>query len=175
VLRSDRVMRWVGRMCQRAVACVPRCHPPHDLATRVVDERDRVREALHQRPVLAITGAVGHSIGEYFALYASLLAAGTRPSPAVVLAAYIAGNAAGMIPFTPGGVGFVEAGLSAVLVVSGSAEAPALAGVAVYRLATTWLPVIAGVAAYLWSRTRRRVAVSPVSAELPVLEPATAA
>jgi len=45
----------------------------------------------------------------------------------------------------------------------------------VYRLATTWLPVIAGVAAYLWSRTRRRVAVPAPSAELPILEPASVA
>ena len=175
VVRSDRVMQWVGRSCYRAVACVPRCQPPNDLAARVVNERDQVRAALRQHPGLAIAGALGHSVGEYFALYASLLAAGTHPSPTIVLAAYVAANAAGMIPFTPGGVGFVEAGLSAVLVLSGAAEAPALAGIAVYRLVTTWLPVLAGVAAYLWARRRRRAPLPAVAPVLPVLESATAA
>lgn len=169
VLRSDRVMRWVGRACHRAVSIVPRCHPPSDLAVRVVDERDRVREALGRHKGVATFGAFGHSVGEYFALYASLLAAGTRPSPVVVLAAYVAGNAAGMIPFTPGGIGFVEAGVAAVLVLSGAGEAEALAGVTVYRLVTTWIPVVAGVVAYLWSSTRR-IKVSPPP--VPVLEPA---
>ena len=156
LLRSDRVLRGVGRACHRAVQRVPRCRPPADLAARIVDERDRIREAMRQHKTRTIVAALGRGVSEYLALYASLLAVGLRPSPPIVLAAFVAGNAAGMIPFTPGGLGFVEAGLSGVLVLSGAGEEQALAGVAIYRLATTWLPVLAGVATYLWSRVGAR-------------------
>ena len=53
------------------------------------------------------------------ALYLSLLAVGAHPSPLVVLVAFGAANVAGMIPLTPGGLGFVEAGITATLVASG--------------------------------------------------------
>ena len=152
LLRSDGVMRWIGTACYRAVRRLPRCRPPADLAARIVDERDRVRGVIVRNKARAAVAAMGRGVGEYLALYASLLAVGLHPSPVVVLGAFAAGNAAGMIPFTPGGLGFVEAGLGGVLLLSGAAEEQALAGVAVYRLATTWLPVLAGVAAYVWSR-----------------------
>jgi len=179
-LRSDRVMRWIGNACYRAVRNLPRCHPPTDLAARIVDERDRVRGVIVRNKARATLAAMGRGIGEYLALYASLLAVGLHPSPVIVLAAFAAGNAAGMIPLTPGGLGFVEAGLGGVLLLSGASEEQALAGVAIYRLATTWLPVLAGVAAYLWSRaglrapatTRVDVAVAPVLADVAV-EPAS--
>lgn len=163
VLRSDRVMRSVGRGCHRAARAVPRCHPPDDLAERVVAERDAIRDAMRSHKSLTIAAALGRGIGEYLALYVSLLAVGLRPSPPIVLAAFLAGNVGGMIPLTPGGLGFVEAGLSGVLVLSGAAEEPAVAGVAIYRLVTTWLPVLAGVAIYALSRPPAR-ALPPVEA-----------
>lgn len=70
----------------------------------------------------------------------------------MVLVAFIAANAAGMIPFTPGGLGFVEAGVSGTLLLMGAQEDQALASVAIYRLVSCWLPVLAGVVAYVWSR-----------------------
>lgn len=176
VLRSDRVLRWVGRACYRAVRSLPRCSPPPDLAERIVVERNAVRDAVARRKTVTIAAALGRSMSEYLALYASMLAVGLRPSPPIVLAAFLAGNAAGMIPFTPGGLGFVEAGLGGIFVLSGAPEEHALAGVAIYRLATTWLPVVAGVAAYVLSGAALRaptevstaatipdVAVEPVS------------
>jgi uncharacterized protein (TIRG00374 family) len=79
----------------------------------------------------------------------------------MVLVAFIAANAAGMIPFTPGGLGFVEAGLSGALVLMGAAEEQTLAAVAIYRLVSCWLPVLAGVVAY--GASRRSVTVPPVT------------
>jgi uncharacterized protein (TIRG00374 family) len=152
VLRSDRPMKWVARTVHKTVRRIPRCRPPADLAERIVAERDSVRASLRHHKGLAVVSAAGRTLGDYFALYASLLAVGLHPSPTIVLVAFVAANAAGMIPFTPGGVGFVEAGLSGTLILTGAQEEQALAAVAIYRLISCWLPVLAGTVAYLTSR-----------------------
>ena len=51
------------------------------------------------------------------------------------------------IPVTPGGLGFVEAGLAAMLVLAGVGAADAALDLA-YRLASYWLPLPAGAAAW---------------------------
>jgi uncharacterized protein (TIRG00374 family) len=160
VLRSDRPMKWVARAVHSTLRRIPRCRPPDDLAERIVAERDGVRDVLLRHKGLAVLTSIGRALGDYIALYASLLAVGLRPSPAMVLLAFAATNAAGMVPFTPGGLGFVEAGLSGALVLAGAGEEQALAGVAVYRLVSCWLPVLAGVIAYVGSR--RSATVAPV-------------
>ena len=66
------------------------------------------------------------------------------------------------IPITPGGLGVVEAALTAALVGFGVPRGEALVGVVAYRVANFWLPIPAGAAAYLALkvtdlRDRRRV------------------
>jgi uncharacterized protein (TIRG00374 family) len=160
-LRGERSMTMLARTVHGTLRRIPRCQPPDDLTERIVSERDAVRGALRQRKGFVLLTAVGHALSDYLALYASLLAVGLRPSPLMVLVAFIAANAAGMIPFTPGGLGFVEAGLSGALVLMGAAEEQTLAAVAIYRLVSCWLPVLAGVVAYLASR--RSATVAPVT------------
>jgi uncharacterized protein (TIRG00374 family) len=53
------------------------------------------------------------------------------------------------IPITPGGLGVVEATLTALLVGFGVPRGEALVGVVAYRVANFWLPIPAGAAAYL--------------------------
>jgi hypothetical protein len=53
------------------------------------------------------------------------------------------------IPLTPGGLGVVEATLTALLVGFGVPRGEALVGVVAYRVANFWLPIPAGAAAYL--------------------------
>jgi hypothetical protein len=62
-----------------------------------------------------------------------------------------------LIPITPGGLGFVEAGMAGVLTVAGATNAQALLAVAAYRLAATWLPCLAGAVAFFWFKWRHRV------------------
>jgi putative heme transporter len=58
---------------------------------------------------------------------------------------------------TPGNVGVVEVGLTAALVSAGAANAPALAGVLIFRAFTLVLPIITGSLTYLtWRRWTRR-------------------
>jgi uncharacterized protein (TIRG00374 family) len=157
-LRSERPMKSVARIVHNTLRRIPRCRPPADLADRIVAERDGVREVLRQHKLVVVLTSIGRTLGDYGALYASLLAVGLRPSPATVLVAFIAANAAGMVPFTPGGIGFVEAGLSGSLVLMGAQQEQTLAAVAIYRLASCWLPVLAGVVAYVLSRKSATVA-----------------
>ena len=161
VLRSDRPMKWVARAVHSTLRRIPRCRPPADLAARIVAERDGVRDVLWRHKGFVVVTSIGRALGDYVALYASLLAVGLRPSPTMVLVAFVAANAAGMVPFTPGGLGFVEAGLSGALVLMGAQEAQTLAAVAIYRLVSCWLPVLAGVMAYAFSR--RSATVPPVT------------
>ena len=61
--------------------------------------------------------------------------------------AYLAASVLKMIPITPGGLGFVEAGLAVTLVWAGLSAANATLATLAYRLVSYWLPLIAGVAA----------------------------
>jgi uncharacterized protein (TIRG00374 family) len=59
------------------------------------------------------------------------------------------------IPITPGGLGFVELGLTAGLTAAGGAEAEVVAAVLVFRVLTYVLPIPLGLATYVfWRRNR---------------------
>lgn len=66
------------------------------------------------------------------------------------------------VPFTPGGIGLVEAALLAGLVSSGAEHGPAAAAVVVYRLISAWLiiPIGFGLIANLKRRDARRAALT---------------
>jgi len=86
------------------------------------------------------------------------------PWPGLFLA-YGAGMTAGSIGLTPGGLGIIEAALSAALVAAGIKAHHALAAVLVDRLISFWLVMAAGwaVMAVLVRNTRR--AVEPAIAD----------
>ena len=77
-----------------------------------------------------------------------------RPRPSLVVLAYTAAELLALLPFTPGGLGFVEAGLVGTLTLAGVPGGDALAATLLYRLASYWLPIPAGGVAYLLFRRR---------------------
>jgi uncharacterized protein (TIRG00374 family) len=77
-----------------------------------------------------------------------------RPRPALVLLAYVAAELLALLPFTPGGLGYVEAGLVRTLVVVGVSWSQAFAAALLDRLAAYWLPLPAGAVADLLFRRR---------------------
>jgi hypothetical protein len=79
---------------------------------------------------------------------------GANPHPSLVLLAYTSAELLALVPFTPGGLGFVEAGLAGTLTLAGVPGGDALAATLLYRLVSYWLPLPAGGVAYALFRRR---------------------
>ena len=152
----DGPWRWAARVVTEVRRRFGRSGDADELAARLLDERDLMRGALRSRAWLVAFLVFAQPLADYAALYLALRAIGAHVSPVAVLAAFIVSNVAGLIPFTPGGLGFVEAGLGAVLVVAGATDADAELAVVTYRLAATWLPCIAGAIALALFHRRHR-------------------
>jgi uncharacterized protein (TIRG00374 family) len=150
----DRPVRLVGRGIDWLLHLIRKRRTGPPLGDLLIRERDEIRRTLGERWKMALTAAVGKSLFDYLALVAALYAVQARPDPALVLLAYVAGSMLGMIPLTPGGLGFVEAGLTGTLVLAGVDAGAAAAATLAYRLVSFWLPLPAGVAAY-WLFGRR--------------------
>jgi uncharacterized protein (TIRG00374 family) len=156
VVRFDRPLRAFGRLTERAARPIyARLHRPNPpTAEGVIHQRDVIVGALGSRWEQALAAAVGKWMFDYLALVAALYAVGASPKLSLVLLAYGAGAVLGMIPITPGGLGFVEAGLVATLALAGIAGEQALLATLAYRIASYWLPLPAGLGAWLLFRRR---------------------
>jgi uncharacterized protein (TIRG00374 family) len=154
LLASDRVVRGIGHAIDWVVLRVRPKHAPEVMmADRLLDSRNLVRAALSTSWKVAAPSAFGNQFFDYLALETSLLAVGAHVNLVLVLLAYVAAAALAMIPITPGGLGFVEAGLTGVLALAGVSPEHAVLATLLYRLFSYWLPLPAGlVASFLFSR-----------------------
>ena len=143
--RVEQLSRWLQRRFHRGGGVT---------ADRLLSERDRVTSALGSRWVQALAASVGKWTLDYLALVAALHAVGADPQVSVVLLAYGAAAVLSMVPITPGGLGFVEAGLVGTLTLAGVSAPDALLATLAYRIVSYWLPMPAGVIAYLMFRHR---------------------
>jgi uncharacterized protein (TIRG00374 family) len=150
---SDRAIRGLGSGVQWTRNLVVR-HGERmtGLSDRLLTQRNEMRRALGASWWKATFATVGNRAFDYFALLACLAAVGTGPDPGLVLLAYATAAVLAMIPITPGGLGFVEAGLSATLVLAGVSAGDAVLATLAYRMVSFWLPIPAGLVAYLWFR-----------------------
>lgn len=161
LLATTRPIQLVANMAQGLHNKLLRRRPPVvDLDHRLLAERDLIRSRLGDARVGALAATVGKIGFDYLSLLAALAAVGARPDPALVLIAFVAAQALRMVPFTPGGLGFVEAGLTGTLVAAGVGSSQAVLATAAYRFASYLLPILAGAAAYVWLRIDTGRAVS---------------
>lgn len=82
-------------------------------------------------------------------LWVFLLAFGHVTGVDALLVSYGLANVLAAIPITPGGLGVVEAVLTASLIGFGASHGQAVLGVIAWRLVNFWLPIPLGAAAYL--------------------------
>lgn len=151
----DRPLRIAGRAATWVLNQTLRRKTPVDgLGERLLHERDSLRVAFGARWKSAVLASAGKWIFDYLALLACLRAVGAEPNPPLVLLAFVAAAFLGMIPLTPGGLGFVEAGLTGLLALAGVSAGAAVATTLAYRLVSFWLPIPAGGVAYLLFRHR---------------------
>ena len=166
LLSTRRPLELAGAAIQRIQNRLRKGRQPRtDLPEELVRERDEIRETLGSRWWLALISAMGNWLFDYLALLAALTAVGSRPRPSLVLLAYVAAAVLGMIPITPGGLGFVEAGLAATLTLAGVSGPDAVLATLAYRLVSYWLPLIVGPIAYALHRRRyaKRAAAQPAT------------
>jgi len=142
LLSTDGPLAWVGRAVQTVRNKLRRHRPPHaDLPQRLFAERDRILSVLGARWKHALVAAVGRWLLDFMTLLAALAAIGSHPRPSLVLLAFCAAKALGNIPITPGGLGFVEAGMTALLALAGVDPGDAVLATFAYRLFSYWLPL----------------------------------
>jgi hypothetical protein len=153
----DGPLRSVGRVVELLSNRLHRHRAPKSgLADRLVDERNTMARTLGQHWRRAVLLSVGRVAFDYFALLAAVAAVGAHPSPSLIVVAYVSSVVLALIPITPGGLGFVEAGLTGVLTLAGIPASAAVLATLLYRLAEYWLPMALGPFAYVGFRVSRR-------------------
>ena len=159
LLAFDGPLRWVGRRIQAIRNRLRRgSEPLHHLPDRLRRERDRLLATLGPHWKRALAATVGRWAFDYLTLLAALAAVGSEPSPALVLLAFCAAQVLAQVPVTPGGIGFVEAGLTATLALAGVGAGDAVLATLAYRLFSYWLPLPVGLAAFTLHRRRAALA-----------------
>jgi uncharacterized protein (TIRG00374 family) len=145
LLSSDRPLRWLGRVIQRARNRLRRgAEPLERLPQRLVAERNRIVATLGPRWKRALAAALGRWAFDFGCLIAALRALHAQPRVGLVLLAFCAAQLLAQIPVTPGGLGFVEAGLTAMLTLVGVPAGTALVATFAYRLFAYWLQLPLG-------------------------------
>jgi putative heme transporter len=161
LLRSEQMAErfgvLAGRFASRLLRLIRR-PPVHGWEVATVKFRARTLELLeHGWVPITVATLVSH-LSLYLVLLTTLRAVGVSDAEvswAEVLAVFAFARLATAIPFTPGGAGVVEAVLIGLLVAAGGDREQVTAAVLVYRALTWALPILVGVACYLWWRRQR--------------------
>jgi hypothetical protein len=151
----DRPLIVAGRAAQAIHNRLRRRHTPvAGLPERLLRERDVVLRVLGRQWWEALLLAGGRWVLDYLTLIAALYAVGASPRASLVLLAFCAAQVLGTMPLTPGGLGFVEAGLTGTLALAGVGGGAAVVATLAYRLVSFWLPIPAGAVAAVIHRRR---------------------
>lgn len=145
LLVRENLLRRVGRTVQAARNGLRRhSAPSRGLPDRLVKEKDRLLAALGPNRWRALIASIGRWAFDFAILLVALAAVGSYPAPGLALLAFCAAQVLAQIPVTPGGLGFVEAGLTATLALAGVSPSDAVLATFAYRLVTYWLPLPLG-------------------------------
>ncbi len=101
---------------------------------------------------LAFGGAIGFWGANIAILWASFHAFDVSVPLGVVIQGFFLGMLANLIPFAPGGVGAVDAGMIGAFVLFGVPSADVFPAVLTYRVIAFWLPIPPGIVAFFQLR-----------------------
>ncbi|MDX6606087.1 MAG: putative heme transporter, partial [Solirubrobacterales bacterium] len=101
---------------------------------------------------MAFGGAIGFWGANIAILWASFHAFDVSVPLGVVIQGFFLGMVANLIPFAPGGVGAVDAGMIGAFVLFGVPSSDVFAAVLTYRVIAFWLPIPPGVIAFFQLR-----------------------
>lgn len=111
-----------------------------DYVNKLVDTGIVLRHGWHG----PAAGAVLNIGSDIFTLYILFVAAGYRVSPGMLLAGYGLPLLVGRLPIVPGGVGVVEATMTAIFIGLGAPHDATLVATLSYRLFSFWIPTLLG-------------------------------
>ena len=155
-LTWPRVVAATGRGIGRIVHLVRRRVTPDGVAEGLLAQRERIADAFRGRWWRSVFAMAASRMFDYASLVAALVAFGAHARPAEVLLAFVVSQALAIVPITPGGVGVVDVGLTAMLVLIGIPTDTAIIGTLLYRLFSFWLPIpIGGIVWAHWRISRR--------------------
>jgi uncharacterized protein (TIRG00374 family) len=171
VLRSEAGARAVGRWADRLVSPLTRRFAGGrsvDLTGKILDFRSSVVGVMQTRWLLVTLSTLLLQLTSWAILVISLrgLEAGAGTAEVTwneALAAFSFARVASFIPITPGGLGTVDAALTALLTGFGADSSQALAADLVWRAASYVPQVVLGALTFLWwrvtaARRRQRLA-----------------
>jgi uncharacterized protein (TIRG00374 family) len=102
--------------------------------------------------LLAVVGAIGFWAANIAVLWACFHAFGQAVPKAVLVQGFFVGMAANLLPFFPGGVGSVDAGMIGAFLAFGLPSSTVIVSVLAYRVIAFWLPIPPGAIAYVQLR-----------------------
>jgi uncharacterized membrane protein YbhN (UPF0104 family) len=137
-----------GRVSGRLIHLVKHDVTADSAAAALVRARDRVAASFDGCRTRALIAAAGNRMFDFAALVAALAALGAHARPSEVMMAYAVAQALALIPITPGGLGFVESGLTTLLVLVGVTADQAVVATLFYRLIAFWMPIPLGALAW---------------------------
>jgi uncharacterized membrane protein YbhN (UPF0104 family) len=151
VVPGPRLLAVLGGLIVILVVLLTAVRPTKELFFKRVWPRIRgvwpqLLEVISQ-PMRLVEGVGGNILltGSYvLALIASLHAVGAHPPIIATAAVFMAGNAVGSAAPTPGGIGAIEAVMTAGLTAIGIPAHEAVPGVLIFRVATFYLPILPG-------------------------------
>jgi uncharacterized membrane protein YbhN (UPF0104 family) len=177
VLWTDGFARSVGELAGRIVSrlrSLVRRPPVSGWAEGFVAFRRGTVDLIRRRWAPLTLAAIVGNLAVFAVLLVSLRAVGTESSEVTAVEAFAGwslARALQLIPLTPGGVGPVELGLTAILVGFGGPNVEVVAAVLVYRAFTVLPTLLLGFAmlgAWRWLGPRRaREGVEPVAGNPP--------
>ncbi len=158
-LFSGPFSRWVGDLAAAVASWVlrvirrgPVAWAGEQLATFRVEALEVVRKRWHLLTLATLAG----NLSVYLVLVVTLWAVGVRTEEVSLVESFAAWSLmrlVGGLPLTPGGIGFVEVGLTSLLIGFGGADADVVAAVLLYRFMTVAVPLVCGgVAGAMWRR-----------------------